>query len=299
MIPFCPKCQPESCSSECQGAIAKIGVKKVHWECWSKCNLPCRFCYREVGKALNSESGRQLIDAITTGGAKQIVFAGGDPSLRQDLGDLVALAKRNGLECEVQTNGQYVSDEFRRTLMEDVNLVGLSLDGASDDIHDSFRGVSGNFGRVLSLLNDLHHANVPVIVRSVVAAFNHKSLPLLAHVLKQYSNIRRWSLLEFTAIGEGYLNRSDYEIPRTQFDDVVAVANEISDGRVPIDAYVAENKKGTYFMIAPDGRVYGTSAQDQGRYPIVGNILLDHLGDLALRVQFDPMNHNKRYGPVL
>ena len=139
-------------------------------------------------------------------------------------------------------------------------------------------------------------ANVATVVRSVVSVKNYESIPALGIRLLQYRNIRRWSLLEFTAVGSGYQHRHEYELPRQLFDETVALARAWTSGAIEVDAYPNEAKTGTYALITPDGHLYGTSNPANGRYPIVGNVLETHLAALAGTLVFDQAKHQRRYG---
>jgi MoaA/NifB/PqqE/SkfB family radical SAM enzyme len=245
MTPICGGCCPDMPSDRCDGAFGRIGVRKVHWECWSDCNLPCRFCFRMRSRPLETPDAIKLIQIIKTSGANAIVFAGGDPSLRSDLGILVESARGVGLGVEIQTNGHFLSSSVRDVICES-DVVGLSLDADTPEQHDRFRGRHGNFKQVINLLSLLCDNDVPVVVRSLVTSDTHLSIHRLAPLLGNYRNVIRWSLLEFTPIGEGYVNREAYMIDRMAFDAAVIRAVSATHGKIEVDAYRAEKKLGTY-----------------------------------------------------
>src|SRR5919199_122548 len=100
---FCAACTPQSASPQCRNSFKRLGVIKVHWECWSACSLACSFCYRTRGNPLDTEGAKKLLQAISTSGALRIVFAGGDPSLRPDIAQLIHYAHSLNLQVEVHT----------------------------------------------------------------------------------------------------------------------------------------------------------------------------------------------------
>jgi len=295
---FCGGCSPSEIGIDCRDSFARLGVLKVHWECWSNCNLSCGFCYRSQGVALDSQESRRLIAAVYSAGAKRIVFAGGDPSLRPDIGELVSWAKFLGLRVEIQTNGHHVRPTFKETLLE-ADLIGLSLDGATAEAHDSFRSTRGNFRRVLELFDFLERQSLQVIVRTVVTRRNYQDILDLGHKLLERKNLCRWSLLEFSPVGLGYRNQELYRLPRPAFDELVQTAIDRYGDDVRIDVYRLENKVGTYLLITPSGLVYGTAESTvNGVYPSVGSILQDHLRELADRTAFQSEQHQRRYAEV-
>lgn len=51
----CVACEEDTAAGrldECRDAFKRIGLSKLHWECWSDCNLHCKFCYRTVDTPL-------------------------------------------------------------------------------------------------------------------------------------------------------------------------------------------------------------------------------------------------------
>jgi MoaA/NifB/PqqE/SkfB family radical SAM enzyme len=295
----CPACQTGNNRVECVNSFARKGVLKVHWECWSNCNLSCSFCYRSRGVPLDTQQAFTLIGAIKTAGAKSIVLAGGDPSLRSDMADIVAFASDAELHVEVQTNSQFQPKAFLATLLK-VKLVGLSLDGPTAEIHDGMRCKSGNFAQVIKLLDYLEANAIPVIVRTIVARPNYQNIATICNLLEGRQNIVRWSLLEFTAVGDGFRNREEFLLPIDDFREVVQRTIEVFRGPAKIDPYFGNKKLGTYVLITPAGEVYGTTKDVRdGFYPMIGSILREHLNDIADRIPFSAENHTQRYKQII
>lgn len=294
---FCGGCGG-TVRAECRSSLLHVGAHKVHWECWSDCNLSCRFCYRTQGVPLGTAEAERLLVAVATAGAETIVFAGGDPSLRKDIAQLLGVARALGLTTELQTNAQHAPAAFRQALTG-VDCIGLSMDGPTAEVHDGFRTKPGNFRRVLDLLGFLQRTSVPVIVRTVVAQPNHDRVAELGDVLLPYDNVAFWYLLEFNAVGTGYRNRSAYELERTKFDQVARETADRYAGKLEVHARRTEDKTGAYVMVTPDGHVYGPTRQTvDGLYPRVGSILRDHLSDLAGAIEFRREPNEDRYKAI-
>lgn len=293
---YCGGCGETPVRPECLNSFRRLGLVKVHWECWSECNLPCEFCYRTRGRALSTSQGKTLISSVATSGVATLVFAGGDPSLRVDIGTLIRFAQKLALRVEVQTNGHHTPKEFLEAL-QSVDQVGLSLDGPNASTHDAFRNKPGNFDRVISLMEQLNQLKVPIIVRTVVAKGNHESVHLIGPMLRRLKNLVRWSLLEFSPVGEGYRNHSLYELDRSTFRAAAEHARIAFRDAGKIDVYEAEAKAGTYALITPAGDLYGTALSTVGGFfPTIGSILSEHLSDLASKLPFSKTSHLKRYG---
>jgi MoaA/NifB/PqqE/SkfB family radical SAM enzyme len=281
---------------ECRNSFGLLGLLKVHWECWSDCNLPCEFCYRTRGNVLSTADAKKLISAVQTAGVQTLVFAGGDPSIRPDIAELISLAREIGLRVEVQTNAHHAPANFLRELRY-VQLAGLSLDGPIAAVHDAFRGKRGNFDRVLGLLGKLNEWGVPVIVRTIVSKPNYETVHLIGRLLQNMDNLVRWSLIEFSPVGEGYTNCNNYQINRALFRAAAERACSAFPDDSKIDIYELEAKAGAYALVTPAGFLYGTGTSTiNGVYPTIGSILQEHLSILADKLPFSKERHVRRYG---
>ncbi len=280
----------------CQGSLRRHGITKAHWECWSECNLPCPFCYRTTGQPLDTRSAVSLVHALYTGDVRAIVFAGGDPSLRSDLADVVNEAVALGLAVQVQTNAQHVTRSFLAVLGR-CEYVGLSIDGPDADSHDNFRGARGNFRQVVALLDRLELLGIPVSVRTVVSRRNYSVVPNIAPLVVSHQNVICWKLLEFTPIGRGRVNRDEHAIPSAIFEHTVRVTEEkLGSSYRLLEVLRNLDKIGIYMMISPQGSVYGTTevAMDVGHHRYIGSMLSDHLGELAERIPFSSQRTDRR-----
>jgi MoaA/NifB/PqqE/SkfB family radical SAM enzyme len=298
--PSCRGCGRGPVVSACQGSLQRHGIKKAHWECWSECNLPCAFCYRTTGQALDTADAVSLVRALAAGEARAVVFAGGDPSLRPDLADVVAEALAVGLAVQVQTNAQHVTRSFLDVLSR-CEYVGLSIDGPDAGTHDSFRGTRGNFSRVVALLGQLEAIGVPVSVRTVVSRANYRVVPDIAPLVMSHPNVICWKLLEFTAIGQGRRHRNQYALPGGLFEfTVLAARGRLGNAGSLLEALRNVDKIGIYMMISPQGLVYETTESaliDVGQHHYVGSILSDHLDDLARSIPFEYDRADRRILP--
>jgi len=109
-----------------------------------RCNARCTFCdlwqYQDRNLAETAavlDNLRQLPGA----GVRIVDFTGGEPLLHQDLPLFLKTAKDAGLMTTVTTNG-LLYPQRSREIAGLVNLLHISIDGASAEIHDRLRGVT-------------------------------------------------------------------------------------------------------------------------------------------------------------
>ena len=117
-------------------------------EVTKRCNLRCRFCFANGGSPEEDESLDALKAAITDIVQKRgnvlLQLSGGEPTLRNDLPQLVRFAKATGCSyVQLNTNGlRLAEDEKYAMALKDAGLdiVFLQFDGTKDKIYEFLRG---------------------------------------------------------------------------------------------------------------------------------------------------------------
>lgn len=119
----------------------------------NRCNLRCPVCFANAAAAgyVYEPSKQQIVSMLqnlrqtTPIPATALQFSGGEPTIREDLPDLVKAAKDAGFRhIEVNTNGIRLakSVDYCRTLGEaGVSTIYLQFDGLTSDVYKFTRGV--------------------------------------------------------------------------------------------------------------------------------------------------------------
>lgn len=135
---FCPQ-NCGICAEHLQGSCC------VLLEVTRRCNLACRFCFAD-GKI--AEPGmdelKMAVDTILSAGKPLIQLSGGEPSLRDDLPELIRYIRGKGVGyVQLNSNGLRLAEdeEYVKALAEaGLSFVFLQFDGVSDDIYEKLRG---------------------------------------------------------------------------------------------------------------------------------------------------------------
>jgi Fe-coproporphyrin III synthase len=142
-----------------------------------RCNLKCIHCYSEseninYAGELTTEEARALIDDLAQFGAPVILFSGGEPLMRPDLEELIGHAVGRGMRAVISTNGTLITED-RAARLKDLGLsyVGVSLDGL-EATHDSFRNVTGAFGRAMDGVRNCMGQGIKVGLRFTINRLN-------------------------------------------------------------------------------------------------------------------------------
>jgi MoaA/NifB/PqqE/SkfB family radical SAM enzyme len=132
----------------------------------SKCNQRCEFCFyaNDINKSvdLSLEEIKSLFSKI--GNISNILFTGGEPTLRKDLLEIIDfLVKNNKLKSlTIPSNGmspKLICGIVNQSLLKYPFLplqVCISLDGP-EDLHDKLRGVSGAYKKAIESIIALEH----------------------------------------------------------------------------------------------------------------------------------------------
>ena len=176
----------------------------------SLCNLRCRYCfYEDVSDSrqqknmglMTEETVRCLLtasaQAVGTGGAIQITFQGGEPTLAglEFYRSFLALERQLcppsiRVTHSIQTNGMVLDREWAAFLGEHNFLVGLSLDG-SREFHDTLRVDArgkGTWERVTRALALLDSAGAETNLLCVVTNQLSRSPQKVYQSLKKLGN---------------------------------------------------------------------------------------------------------------
>ena len=132
----------------------------------NRCNLRCSYCNCPLIDPTNLDLPRiaVLFDRLRDMGIRRLGLAGGEPMVRRDLGEIVAMAKERGFWVSVNSNLTLFDRHPERLAQAD--LVYTSLDG-DETSHVAARG-EGSYEGVLAGIADLVRAGKPVIAICVV-----------------------------------------------------------------------------------------------------------------------------------
>lgn len=112
-----------------------------------RCNLNCNICFANAGSAVSDiplADVYHALDDIYEKGRYFLHISGGEPTIRDDIVDIVAYASKRGFEyIQINTNGLSLASDpcFAKELSTaGASCVFLQFDGTNDDIYTALRG---------------------------------------------------------------------------------------------------------------------------------------------------------------
>ena len=122
----------------------------IDYHVTSSCNQECPYCWgpQDFENEADTATAVEIVRKIHSFGAKRIVYTGGDPLLRVDIGLLIRLAKELGLEVALATTGDELDYGLLRGYGRWIDLISLPIDGPTEEISSRTKN-PGHFDAIL------------------------------------------------------------------------------------------------------------------------------------------------------
>ncbi len=112
-------------------------------------------------------------------------FTGGEPLLREDLEDMIRLARRAGLQVNLITNGTRADRRRARSLFKaGLRTAQVSVESLDPETHDLLTARPGSFPKTLEGIRCLQAAGISVQTNTTMTAVNSPDAPRMPAFLK-------------------------------------------------------------------------------------------------------------------
>ncbi|RKY39758.1 MAG: hypothetical protein DRP75_00940 [Candidatus Omnitrophota bacterium] len=169
----------------------KIPLRVTH-NITYRCNLNCSFCLlkERLNKPNNFEMNtlqiKNMMKEFKEMGTRFWLFSGGEPLLREDIGELIGYAKNKmNFHCSLSTNGLLLAERIKDDpSFKQLDLIQISLDGPKE-IQDRLRG-EGSYDKIISALDILRELQIKVVIMTLLSKHNLSHLHSLIKLTAQY-----------------------------------------------------------------------------------------------------------------
>jgi len=167
------------------------GPFEIVWNLTYQCNLKCKHCYENAGgkrPELSTDEAKQVLDKlskIASIGLPALSFSGGEPLSRKDFFEIAAYAKKSIGYLSIASNGTLLTrDNAKRIKDSGIDYVEISIDGATPQVHDEFRGIHGAFERAIEGIKNCIDEGIDTCIATVLHRDNMSELNKLIELAK-------------------------------------------------------------------------------------------------------------------
>ena len=197
-----------------------------------RCNLNCPICLASAND--NDEEDLKMEDLLKFTDQKRrlkIDLMSAEPTLREDLPEMIKALKKQGHIVALHTNGIKLADrEYLRTLVEaGMDEVHLQFDGFEEKTYEVIRGAKLTTVKMRALEN-LEAFNVATdLVMVIMPGLNEHEVPAMLEYARTHSFVRELFFLGFRSLGKA--RNTEHEqcyLP----DDTITIVEEQTKGAI-------------------------------------------------------------------
>ncbi|MGC8778621.1 MAG: radical SAM protein, partial [Candidatus Caldatribacteriaceae bacterium] len=182
------------------------GPLLVVWNFTNRCNLKCRHCYQNAGRAsqeLTLEERLAVVEELDRNFVPTLAFSGGEPLTDPDFFPVAERAASKEIYLSVATNGVLLTEDMCKRLRDSgISYVEISLDSSFPEYHDSFRGIPGLWKKTVEGIENALRAGLLVGLAPTVTRENLSDLRNL-YRLAQNLGVHRFYAFNFIPTGRG------------------------------------------------------------------------------------------------
>jgi AdoMet-dependent heme synthase len=208
-----------------QDSPAPPALRLVAWETTRNCNLNCVHCRAAAtcgpyDGELDTRAALRLLDQIAEVAKPIIILTGGEPLLRQDIFELAKHGTAKGMRMVMAPNGTLVTRQIAARMVDaGIQRISVSLDGATAQSHDAFRGVQGAYDGALKGIANAKAAGIDFQVNTTITKANLDQIPKILELAESLGAVAHHIFL-LVPTGRGkYL--VDQEIDAKQYEETL------------------------------------------------------------------------------
>jgi radical SAM protein with 4Fe4S-binding SPASM domain len=142
-----------------------------------RCQNDCVHCYAggpHETTELTTAQWEQVIDKLSDIGVFILTFTGGEPTLREDLPELLLYAQNKGMVTGLITNGRSLKDKAYVDVLEKSGLdfVQITLESHKPEIHDKMTGAKGSWVETVAAIRNAAKSQIYVSTNTTLSKHN-------------------------------------------------------------------------------------------------------------------------------
>jgi uncharacterized radical SAM superfamily Fe-S cluster-containing enzyme len=242
-------------------------------EVTQRCDLRCRICFADAGHGrtydTSGDPSLQRIEGwyrrlLETGGPVNVQLSGGEPTLRDDLPEIISLGRRLGFGFfQLNTNGLRLArdrDYVHRLADAGLSTVFLQFDSIRDDVHRRLRGRALTARKAAAIERCAEVGVGVVLVPTVVPGVNDQDLgSLVEYAVQLLPDVRGVHLQPVSYFGRYPAPPRDED--RITLPEIMRAIESGTGGRIRASSFAppgGENALCSFhgnFVAMPDGEL--------------------------------------------
>jgi radical SAM protein with 4Fe4S-binding SPASM domain len=203
-------------------------MTSIIFEITNRCNLRCKHCYNDSGpkrdQELTFEEIKKSVDTFADAGVLNIVISGGEPLLHPHIFDIIQYIRSKPMSCIIFTNGTVITEDTVKKFKDfSIVSVAISLDGATPETNDSFRGILGSYKKTVKAIKMLQKEEIPVRINVCL----HKGI--LDEFDELLNLFKKWDITDYSVAPAAYTGRQhepDFVITLEEYKKVLKQLKE-------------------------------------------------------------------------
>ena len=177
----CPACTMDDLEISAPFSARPLAPYRMDLALTYRCNDDCAHCYNARPRdypELPTQAWKDIIDRLWELSIPHIVFTGGEPTLRDDLPELIAHAEANGQITGVNTNARRLSDpHFVAALLKSgLDHIQITVESHDPQIHDQMVGKQDAWKQTIAGLKNVLDSPLYVMTNTTMLGDNYASL---------------------------------------------------------------------------------------------------------------------------
>lgn len=180
-------------TSQALGSLVKVRFLRqrvplaVRWQLTDRCVLRCKYCniWKTPHDELTLDEIIRILDEMALSGTQTISFSGGEPMLRDDIGQILHETARRGISTEMNSTGAGIPENIAE--LKSLDFLKISLDGP-EDIHDLVRGKNA-YRTAMAAAEAAQKHRLKFIFSTTLTKYNIKETKFLLETARKFNTL--------------------------------------------------------------------------------------------------------------
>ncbi|MFX0168883.1 MAG: radical SAM protein [Candidatus Hodarchaeota archaeon] len=193
-----------------------------------RCNNACSHCYVPAERRnwdatheMGTDKWKQILDSLLQQAIPHVTFTGGEPTLREDLVELIQYSEEIGIIAGLVTNGRRLTQQLVDDLVNaGIDYVQITLESHLPEIHDAMVGVKGAWQETIAGLKRFIDTDIYTITNTTLTQLNRPTITDTVAFLAKLGQ-KPFAMNGLIYSGSGREVADKQAIPEEELDEII------------------------------------------------------------------------------